>query len=175
MQNVKKTIEFSNMGEQALISHMKCKKHVKNAEIIQCFSRQTKKKNDNNEISTVHMPNSSQIQTNETKETQQLTLSFVPKSSPSRKAEILFTLKSIVSNWSANSIDGMSQLFQCMFTDSEIAKDFQLSRTKLTYITNFGIAPYFHRPLIDELNNCNYYSLSFDESLNDFSRHVKWT
>ena len=55
-----------------------------------------------------------------------------------------------------------------MFTGSEIAKDFQLSSTKLTYITNFGIAPYFHELLIDELKNCNYYSLSFDESLNYF-------
>ena len=128
---------------------MKGEKHFKNAETVQCFFRPTNKANGNNEISTVHMPNLSQIQTNKTKETQQLTLfhalSFVSKSSPSKKkAEILFTLKSVVSNWSASSIDGMSQLFQCMFTDSEIAKDFQLSRTKLTYITNFGIAPYFH-------------------------------
>ena len=45
--------------------------------------------------------------------------------------------KSIVSNCSANSVDGMSQFFQCMFTDSKIAKDFQLSRTRLTYIINF--------------------------------------
>ena len=55
-----------------------------------------------------------------------------------------------------------------MFTNSEIAKDFQLSRTKLTYMINFGIAPYFHQLLIDELKNCNYYSLSSNESLNDF-------
>ena len=64
----------------------------------------------------------------------------------------------------------MSQLCQCMFNDSEIAKDFQLSRTKLTYNTNFGIAPYFHQLFIDELKNCNYYSLCFDESLNDFTQ-----
>ena len=155
------------MGEQALKLHMKGKKHIKNAETIQFFFRPTKKANDSNEISTVHMPNPSQIQTNKTKETQQLTLSFVSKSSPSKKnAEILFTLKSIVLNWSANSIDGMSQLFQCMFTDSEIAKDFQLSRTKLTYITNFGIALYFHQLPIDELKNCNYYSLSYADMSN---------
>ena len=82
----------------------------------------------------------------------------------------MLTLKSIVSNWSANSIDGMSQLFQCMFTDSEIAKDFQLSLTKLTDITNFFIAPYFHQILIDELKNFNYYSLSFDKNLNHFTQ-----
>ena len=85
----------------------------------------------------------------------------------------MFTLKSIVSNWSANSIDGMSQLFQCMFTDSAIAKDFRLSNTKLTYITNFGIAPYFHQLCIDELKNCNCYSPSFDESFMILHRHVE--
>ena len=32
-----KTIELSNMGEQGLKSYMKGKKHIKNAETIQCF------------------------------------------------------------------------------------------------------------------------------------------
>ena len=39
----------------------------------------------NIETFTFHMPNSSKVQTNETKGTQQLTLSFVSKSSPSKK------------------------------------------------------------------------------------------
>ena len=73
------------MGEQALKSDVKGKNHHKHAETTQCFFRPTKKANENNEISTVHMPNSSQIQTNKTKETQQLILSFVSKSSPSKK------------------------------------------------------------------------------------------
>ena len=63
------------------------------------------------------MPNSSQMQTNKTKETHQLTLSFVSKSWPSKKdPENLFTLKFIVSNLPANFIDGMSQLFQCWYS-----------------------------------------------------------
>ena len=49
------------------------------------FFRPTKKASDNNEISTVHMPKLSPIQTNKTIETQQLILSFVSKSSPSKK------------------------------------------------------------------------------------------
>ena len=57
-----------------------------------------------------------------------------------------------------------------MFTDGEIAKDFQLSRTKLSYITNFGVAPYSHQLLIDELKNYSYYSLCLDESSNDFTQ-----
>ena len=60
------------------------KKRVKNAETIQCFLRATKKANGNNGIATVRMPNLLQIQTNKTKETQQLTLSFVSKSFSSK-------------------------------------------------------------------------------------------
>ena len=86
-------------GRASPESHMKGKKHFQNAYTIQCFFRPTKKANDSNEIFTVHIPNSSQIQINETEETQQLTLLFVSKSSPSKKkTEILFTLKSDVSN-----------------------------------------------------------------------------
>ena len=57
------------------------------------FFRPIKKANGYNEISTVHAPNSSQIQTNNTKETQQLTLSFALKSSPSKK-KLRFCLRS---------------------------------------------------------------------------------
>ena len=63
---------------------MEGKKRIKNAETIHCFFRATKKANDNNGIATVRMTNLLQIQTNKTKETQQLTLSFVSKPSPSK-------------------------------------------------------------------------------------------
>ena len=46
------------------------------------------------------------------------------KKKKKENAEILFTLKLIVANWLANSIDGMSQLFHCIFTDSGIGKYF---------------------------------------------------
>ena len=64
VQNSKKTIELSNMAEQALKLHMKSKKYFENAETMQFFFNSTKKANGNNEISTVHMPDSSQIQKN---------------------------------------------------------------------------------------------------------------
>ena len=79
---------------------MKGEKHIKNAETVQCFFRPTNKANGNNEISTVHIPNLSQIQTNKTKETQQLTLfhalSFVSKSSPSKKKQRFCLLSSLL-------------------------------------------------------------------------------
>ena len=54
-----------------------------------------------------------------------------------------------------------------MFSNSPIAKDFQMSRTKVTHLINFAIATHFIKTLIDELKSCDYYSISFDESLNE--------
>ena len=85
-KNVKKLLNFQIWESKFWNCTWKVKQNIKNAEIIQCFFRPTKKANYSNEISTVHMPNSPQIQTNKTKETQQLTWSFVSKSLPSKKS-----------------------------------------------------------------------------------------
>ena len=49
----------------------------------------------------------------------------------------------------------------------EFAKNFQMSRIKITYLINFAIARYFMEILVDELTCCDDYSISFDESLNE--------
>ena len=139
-----KTIKLSNMGEQALKSHMKAKYHIKNAEAIQLFflDQQRKKMTmKENVISTVYMP----------------------------KKRRFCLLSSLLFQISQRILSMLWVRYSsaCLL----IAKDFQLSRTKLTYITKF--APYFHQLLIDELRNCNYYSPCFNESLNSFMQTCK--
>ena len=56
--------------------------------------------------------------------------------------------------------------FQSMLPDSTIAKSFQLVADKTSYITNYGIAPYFKGLLIDSLEKSDCFVVSFDESLN---------
>ena len=53
-----------------------------------------------------------------------------------------------------------------MLPDSTIAKSFQLVADKTSYITNYGIAPYFKGLLIDSLEKSDCFVVSFDESLN---------
>ena len=53
-----------------------------------------------------------------------------------------------------------------MFPDSTIAKGFQLSETKCHYLTVFGLGPYVQSVLFDNIKACSYYSILFDESLN---------
>ena len=55
-----------------------------------------------------------------------------------------------------------------MFSDSEIAKSFKLSKTKCSYFINLGLAPYFKDLLVKEIKAANIFVVSFDESLNKF-------
>ena len=54
-----------------------------------------------------------------------------------------------------------------MFHDSQIARSFQLSTTKCSYLVNFGIASQFCQELVDGTKRSPFISVSFDESLND--------
>ena len=54
-----------------------------------------------------------------------------------------------------------------MFPDSRVAKSFQLSKTKCAYYVVFGFAPYFKELLVKDIELSTFYSLSFDESLNN--------
>ena len=53
-----------------------------------------------------------------------------------------------------------------MFSDSEIAKSFKLSKTKCGYFINFRLAPYFKDLLVKEIKAANIFVVLFDESLN---------
>ena len=89
------------------------------------------------------------------------------KDSQKQKAEIVWALKSVLSGYSNNSCADISKIFTCMFPDSKIAKSFELGATKLKYVINFGIAPYFR----DILQRSDCFVISFDESLNDYTQN----
>ena len=59
------------------------------------------------------------------------------------KAKIRWPFKMVKQHWSANSCSDISELFKCMFEDSEIVKKFSMGRTKAAYMIIFGLAPYF--------------------------------
>ena len=53
-----------------------------------------------------------------------------------------------------------------MFPDSETAKSYEVG-TKLGYVVNFVLRPYLHGLLTERIKKSPYYSISFDENLND--------
>jgi hypothetical protein len=102
-------------------------------------------------------------------QTQTSVSAFVQRQSVTT-AEILWTLKSVMSNYSYNSAAGLNDLFQIMFPDSDIAKRFQLGSTKMAYFFRFGLAPIFRSQLLAQVQKCDHYVLAFDESLNKMTQ-----
>lgn len=89
------------------------------------------------------------------------------------KAELLWSLKSVRSDFSYNSADDTPKLFQEMFPDSNIASRFSMSHTKLSYMITEATGPYFHEALLYDIRRSSSpYSISFDELTN---REVKKT
>ena len=82
------------------------------------------------------------------------------------KAEIVWSLEVLMSNYSFNSCANKSHLFAGMFEDSHIAQSFSVGSTKLSYDITFGLAPYVKNLLLESVDEVKYYSLSFDESYN---------
>ena len=62
------------------------------------------------------------------------------------KAEVLLALQIIAKHQSYRSCDKLKELFQEMFSDSDIAGKFILSPTKASYMIVYGLAPYFQFP-----------------------------
>ena len=65
-----------------------------------------------------------------------------------------------------------------MFPDSSIAKSFKYGATKCSYLSCFGLFPYFHeqlvdriRELVDRIRDAPFYSFSFDECMNKNSQN----
>ena len=62
--------------------------------------------------------------------------------------EILQALHCTHQNYSFASVSSDNQRFRQMFPDSEIAKNYQQSETKIKYSIQYGIAPYLKQKLI---------------------------
>lgn len=153
-----KTFDISNMGEAALASHMKGKKHEAAAAVassaipIREFMNAdaTKTSSDATAVSTAKKQTSLDVSTkNEV-----------------LKAEILWALKIMNSHYSFKSSEDTSRLFVAMFPDSQIAARFSCGERKCAYVCTFGLAPYFKRLLLAEVSQQTAYVVLFDESLN---------
>ena len=79
------------------------------------------------------------------------------------KAAILQALNTVGSNFSFASANGNGKLFRKMFPDSDIAKGYKQSETKIEYSFQFGLAPYFMQSLQDDFLG-RAFSFKFDET-----------
>ena len=82
------------------------------------------------------------------------------------KAEILWALKSVQCNMAASVSDDLRELFGAMFPSSSEVENFQLGRTKLSYLITEALGPYFKKKLYKDMEN-SYFTLLFDETTNN--------
>ena len=153
-------IEVSNMGERAIKSHAKGKKHCDRlAPYIQssCIKFMPVSKG------STESPGGSSTSTCSS------TLDKFVVPDTATNTEIRWCLKNLMSSYSFRSCDGLADLFRSMFPVSTIAEKFCLQKDKWAYFINYGIAPYFHSILINTVKDSEFYAISFNESLNTHS------
>ena len=152
-----KDFDISNMGVSGLVSHAAGQKHKNIAE------------NRNSNKGTLFFkkvdPKLSASK-NEASNEKKTTISNMVIPASASRAEILWVLKVVTSHFFLRSCLELNELFRTIFSDSEIAKSFQLSKTKCSYYINYGLAPYFKEELVKCIKVSPYFVLSFDESLN---------
>ena len=91
-----------------------------------------------------------------------LQLSTMDKDSPLR-AEVLQALKVVQTNMSFASADEDAALFRVQFSDSEIAKNYEMGQTKLKYLLGYGIYPHLRDCMLKELEGMPF-TFRFDET-----------
>lgn len=82
------------------------------------------------------------------------------------EAEITWCMQTVMLHNSLRGASACVPLFTKMFPDSAIASRLQLQRTKMGYVILYGLAPYFHNELLKVCLECNHLVVGFDESLN---------
>lgn len=80
------------------------------------------------------------------------------------RAELIWALKSVSSNYSAASCDGISDIFNSMFPGAMPA-GFSRGRTKLSYLITDALVKYFHEEMLKDAQE-SYFGLEFDETTN---------
>ena len=76
-------------------------------------------------------------------------------------------------HFSYRSCSDVASLFQSMFTDSNIASQVTLGKTKVAYYITHWLAPYFHNELKNSISQWRYLVPCFDELLNDVVQKVQ--
>ena len=152
-----KDFDVGNMGKSSLDSHAGSKKHKDRVKTRESMSTLYFDKNSSEAPSDSRSSNS----------VSSPTLDSMLKSVSVSHAEIRWVIKVVLSSSSFRSCLELNELFKAMFSDSAIASSFQLSKTKCSYYVNYGLAPFIKDLLAKDVRSSPYFSVLFNESLNN--------
>ena len=172
-----KRFSIEKMGVSALVSHMNGKKYssiVKSTKPLQSLFFKPKAKPEPNSQSLAEHQSDIDNEVEKATTSAQPTTSNQPSTSnqPTTSTQVATSTPTDVAvgaldaeiRWALKVV--MNQLFEAMFSDSDIAKKFQMSKTKVSYVVIFGLVDYFYNSLITLVKKSPFYSLLFDKSLN---------
>jgi len=85
------------------------------------------------------------------------------------RAELLWVMKIIKSNYSFNSCSDLGGMPRAMFPTAALPQEFSLGASKAKYLLTDALAPYFNKELIRDMAG-SFYSIAFDETCNAASQ-----
>ena len=103
----------------------------------------------------------------------QSTIELHLEKSSATRAEIIWTLKSVMSCYFARSNEDINETLAAMFPEFEANKSFQMSQSKSMYVVNHGLTPYLKSVFKTDLHKADFLVYSFDESLNDVTQAIE--
>ena len=151
---------MDNSGINQLIQHATSKKHnrIRNVVFSPGQSKRTATTQEDNEQPGTSTSSSTSIKTTDS------TLTIAYDETDVIKAETVWALKVASSDMSYRSCDGIGATFESMF-HCPVSKNFQLSRSKVSYVISDGLGPYFQNQLIYDVNSSkNPVTLHYDET-----------
>ena len=83
------------------------------------------------------------------------------------KAEIIWALNCVQQGFSDNSVKDFGDTLRGICPTSSEAQTFKMASTKLMYVVNHGLYPYFKKLLDTDIGASPYTTSMFDESMND--------
>ena len=138
---------------QALESHATgkghCKKVKERKEIRSFFtkrqsvSKSSEKEKDVEQVENVTPKTTETMEVPTCSKTGQSTIIETFSDEGKIHAEILWSIKHVLSGYSDNSVKDRITLFQQMFPDSKVSSRMDLGPGKIRYVVNHDIAPYF--------------------------------
>ena len=155
----RKPFDISSMGASGIRSHMRGEKHRKNIEL----------KHNVVSIADFTRPKTSSSVGNSSNVGASTSIGSGAKVTVTREealvSEIWYCLHVVNNGYSFKSCEDAAFVMKTMFSDSEIVKQFSCGKTKCSYLSVYGIAPYFKACLLKSLSN-DKFVVMFDESPN---------
>ncbi|KAJ6643983.1 hypothetical protein Bhyg_08948 [Pseudolycoriella hygida] len=153
-------------GFQAITQHLESVRHKKNMK-----SRHSQLQLSADYEAVVTNPSVQNDTIEIVKDKQTTSLRITDERDETTKAEIIWTMKNVKSNYSGKSCDDLNLTFQKMFPNEPSCKEFTLAHSKLSYMISECVGPHFRDIFLTDIkNSLAHYTLCFDETTNDASR-----